>query len=204
MIITAIAAIDRKGLIGKGTKMPWHLPGDLRRFRERTLGKPVIMGRRTFDSLRAPLNGRLNIVLTRTPTFHAEGCRVAHSVEGALRIAAEHLKQVGGDEVMIIGGGVVFEATAPLWDRLLLTVVEGEFEGDALFPLDRAKEVRWRIVDRVFSDADPKNAYPHWFLTLERQRADSPRFKEFDLGAWLSGQCGSAEGRGVDDHESRA
>jgi dihydrofolate reductase len=194
MIISAIAAMDRTGLIGNGMRMPWHLPGDLRRFRERTLGKPVIMGRRTFESLRAPLPGRLNIVLSHNPPSHAGGCRFARSIENALEIAEDYVGRVEGDEVMIIGGGVVFEATVPLWDRLLFTVVEGNFQGDTYFPLDRVKRTRWRIVDREFCGADARNAHPYWFLALERHEMAAPCSQDFDLGGWLTGQFDSTTG----------
>jgi dihydrofolate reductase len=186
VIVSAMAAIDRTGLIGDGMKMPWHLPRDLRRFRHYTMGKPLIMGRRTFQSLRTPLPGRLNIVLTHHDSLSAEVCRVAHSIEEALRIAEDHLGQIGGDEVMIIGGALIFEATVPLWDRLLLTVVEGKFQGDAYLPLDRVKEYRWRIVEREFRGDDAENVYPHWFIKLERQGLNSPISQDFDLGSWLS------------------
>jgi len=186
VIVSAIAAMDRRGLIGDGMKMPWHLPRDLRRFRDYTMGKPLIMGRRTFQSVRTPLLGRLNIVLTHNDSFSAEGCRIARSIEEALRIAEDHLGQIGGDEVMIIGGALIFEATVPLWDRLLLTVVEGKFQGDTYFPLDRVKECRWRIVEREFCGDDAKNVYPHWFMKLERQKLESPIAEDFDLNSWLS------------------
>lgn len=191
MIVSAIAAIDKTGLIGSGSKLPWHLPRDLRRFREHTLGKPIILGRRTFESLRAPLQGRRNIILTHDPSFHAEGCHIAHSLDEALILAEEYAKQIGGDEVMIIGGGVVFEATVSLWDRLLLTVVEGTFQGDSHFPLDRVTESRWAIHDREFCAADAKNIHPHWFLVLERQRSTDPSSEDFDLASWLCSQSAS-------------
>lgn len=191
MIVSAIAAIDKMGLIGNGAKMPWHLPRDLRRFREHTLGKPIILGRRTFQSLRAPLQGRRNIILTHNPSFRAEGCHIAHSLDEALSLAEEYAGQVGGDEVMIIGGGDVFEATVSLWDRLLLTVIEGEFQGDSYFPLDRVTEARWSICDREFCGADAKTPHPHWFLLLERQRSNHPAYQDFDLASWLSSQPAS-------------
>ncbi len=191
MIVSAIAAIDRTGLIGSGSKLPWHLPRDLRRFREHTLGKPIILGRQTFQSLRAPLQGRRNIILTRNPSFHAEGCHIAHSLDEAMILAEEYAGQVGGDEVMIIGGGVVFEETVTLWDRLLLTVVEGTFQGDSYFPLDRVTESRWSIHDREFCAADAKNLHAHWYLVLERLRSNDPSSEDFDLASWLSSQSAS-------------
>jgi len=181
MIVTAIAAMSRSGVIGDGVRMPWHLPRDLRRFRDATMGKPIIMGRRTLESLRGPLPGRLNIALSRSPDYRAEGFRIAGSLDEALRIAEEQ----GGDqgEAMIIGGGVIYEASFPLWDRLLLTVVEGEYQGSTLFPLDRTLNDRWRLVSREYSPPDAKNVAPHWFLRLERAR--DPAIPVFDLATWL-------------------
>jgi dihydrofolate reductase len=186
MIVAAIAAMDRAGLIGDGLKMPWHLPRDLRRFRAHTLGKPVIMGRRTLESLRAPLDGRLNIVLSHNRALCDERVAVARSVEEALKIAEDHLDHVGGQEVMIIGGGGVFEATYSLWDRLLLTVVEGTFHGDTYFPVERIKGIRWHASQREFCGTDAKNAYPHWFFALERAGNDCINPQEFDLFSLLN------------------
>jgi dihydrofolate reductase len=98
---------------------------------------------------------------------------------------------MGGEEVIIIGGGAVFEVTVPLWDRLLLTVVEGNFRGETYFPLDRVRGTRWRNVSRVFCDADAKNVHPSWFLELERYGMTADRFEDFDLGAWLRSESGS-------------
>lgn len=192
MILTAIAAIDRTGLIGDGTRMPWHLPRDLRRFRKLTLGKPVIMGRRTFESLPGALDGRLNIILTQNAAFHADGCQIARSIAEALSMAVEHASQTGANEAVIIGGSVVFEETVPLWDRLLLTVVEGAFEGSVFFPLDKLGQSRWRLVEQEQFGADGKNPHPHWFLKLERCPTDSPRSQDFSLLAWLQDSSGSS------------
>jgi dihydrofolate reductase len=185
MIVSAIAAIDRSGVIGNGMKMPWHLPQDLKRFRKNTLGKPVIMGRRTLESLQAPLEKRLNIVLTHNRSFVAERVRVAQSIEEALEIARQCSSQASSGEVMIIGGGVVFEQTAHLWDRLLLTVVDGSFRGDTYFPLNKTSESRWRLITREYHPPTLKNTHPHWFLDLERRKVDDPDFDDFDLLEWL-------------------
>ena len=187
LIVSAIAAMDRNGLIGGGMKMPWHLPADLRRFRKETMGKPVVMGRRTFESLRGPLDGRLNIILTNHPSFHAEGCLVARSIEDALGIAKE---QSANTEVTIIGGGVVFEETISLWNRLLLTVIDGEFQGDTYFPVSQVIAVGWGLVSQQFFPADAKNVHSHRFLRLERLKTDSPPTEPFDLGAWLKDLLG--------------
>ncbi|SIO57539.1 dihydrofolate reductase [Singulisphaera sp. GP187] len=199
MIVSAIAAMSRTGVIGDGVKMPWHLPRDLRRFRDSTMGKPVIMGRRTLESLRGPLPGRLNIALSRSAHYRAEGFRVASSMEAAIKIAAE---QQGGDhgEVMIIGGGVVYQDTFPLWDRLLLTVVEGEFPGDTFFPLNQAKEEQWRLVSQEYCLPDSKNAHPHWFLSLEREQVPNLDHHDFDLSAWLHAQSNPIAGSLPDPH----
>lgn len=185
VIVTAIAAIDRVGLLGDGTQMPWHLPRDLRRFRKHTLGKPVIMGRKTFESLPGPLDGRLNIVLSHNCAYRREGCRSTGSFEEALAIAQDDTRRSGAAEVMIIGGSVVFEQTVSLWDRLLLTVVEGDFQGSVFFPLKKLKVKRLSLVEQEHFGADAKNPYPNWFLTLERTTADHPDSQNFDLVGWL-------------------
>ena len=185
MIITAIAAMDRTGLIGAGLKMPWHLPRDLKRFRQLTMGKPIILGRTTWESLGAPLPGRLNIVLSRQAVA-AAGCQVAASIEDALQLARDHLALTCGTEAMIVGGGVVYKATSPLWDRLLLTVIDAVFDGDTYFPISAIQPGQWSLVGQEFCPADAKNPYSHWFLTLDRQRATEPAGAGFDLPAWLA------------------
>jgi dihydrofolate reductase len=166
--------------------MPWHLPRDLRRFRERTMGKPIIMGRRTFQSLRSPLPGRLNIVLTHSDSFSADGCRIAHSIDEAMKIAEDYLAANGLDEAMVIGGAILFEATVSTWDRLLLTVVEGEFQGDTYFPLDQVTQRRWRLVEQESCGEDARNAHAHWFLKLDRPADSRPVAEHFDLDSWLN------------------
>jgi dihydrofolate reductase len=182
MIVSAIVAMDRAGLIGDGTGMPWHLPRDLRRFRSLTMGKPILMGRRTFESLGKPLPGRLNIILTRNGEWLAEGRHVAGSVTDAMAIADES----GAGEVMVIGGGAVYSETVGLWDRLLLTVVEGSFRGDVHFPIDAALALPWRLVRHDACEADARNPHPHRFVALERLRGE-PAEGEFDLRSWLGG-----------------
>ena len=186
MIISAIAAMDWTGLIGRGGKMPWHLPRDLKRFRKLTLGKPIILGRKTLDSIGGPLPGRLNIVLTRNTSFEPKGCQVARSIGEALQIAEES----GTDEAMIIGGGVIYKETAPLWDRVLLTVVLGEFQGDTYFPVGGMSSQPWGISAREYFPADGKNPYPHWFLDVDRQGPDSPIASDFF--EWLRDRSGVA------------
>jgi dihydrofolate reductase len=188
MRVSAIAAIDRSGVIGKGGRMPWHLPRDLKRFRTLTWGKPVVMGRNTFLSLDSPLAGRLNIVLTsqRGDLALAPGCTVVPSIEAALAVAAEYLKTTGGDETMIIGGRRVFQESLARSDRVYLTVVEGEFQGDTFFPLDLLRQYPWRLVDRECWPEDARNPHPHQFFVLERRAAGDSPAQDFDLSSWLA------------------
>jgi dihydrofolate reductase len=186
MHLSAIAAIDRAGVIGARGRMPWHLPGDLKRFRKLTWGKPVIMGRGTFASLGRPLPGRYNIVLTHRPGFAAPGCAVAHSVAEAVRAARDQLATTGGDEAMIIGGGRVFEETLSSCDRLYLTLVDGQFQGDTFFPLEALSRLQWRLVDCELRSPDASNPYPHQFVTLQRSPETSTPADDFDLATWLN------------------
>jgi len=131
--ITIVAALARNRIIGRGGALPWHIPDDLRRFRQLTLGHPVIMGRRTYESIGRPLPGRDNIVVSRSGRFAAPGCRVAHGLEDAIAAAAPAAR------VFVIGGAEIYALALPAADRLELTEIDAEFEGDALFPeYDRA------------------------------------------------------------------
>ena len=126
--VVLIAAVAEKGSIGRECRMPWHLPEDLKRFKALTLGHPVLMGRRTWESIGKPLPGRENIVLTRSADFSAPGCRVVHSLEDALDACR------GATTVFVIGGGEIYAAALPLASRLLLTEIRREFPGDTFFP----------------------------------------------------------------------
>jgi dihydrofolate reductase len=185
MLVSIIAAMDRRGLIGDDSGLPWHLPKDLRRFRAYTWGKPIIMGRRTFELLGKPLPGRFNIVLTHNPEYSASGCRVARTFQEALSIAEEYLASTGGDEVMIIGGGKVYAEAIHCWDRLYLTVVEGQFKGTTYFPVGELLRQSWRpACEPQTHPADEKNRYPHTFHIIERVReaeACTPRMEEYNL-----------------------
>ena len=178
MIVSGIVATDRTGRIGDGLGMPWHLPRDLQRFRSLTMGKPILMGRKTFDSIGKPLPGRRNIVLTRNPAFAVDGVQVARSIDEALGIA----ERSGAGEASVIGGGVIFEATAGLWDRLHITVVDGDFHGETYFPVARVESGSWRPTFEKAWPADPKNPHPHRFLDLDRAVGT-----DFDLRGWIDG-----------------
>jgi dihydrofolate reductase len=169
MQIAIIAAMDRRGLIGHDGKLPWHLPQDLRRFRQYTWRKPIIMGRKTFESIGKPLPERFNIVLTTNPDYNAAGCQVARSYQEALSVAENCLANVGGNEVVIIGGGTVYAEAIHRWDRLYLTIVEGQFQGTVYFPICELLRQRWRPASEpaVFP-ADEKNPHGHSFHVIER------------------------------------
>ncbi|MRR54375.1 MAG: dihydrofolate reductase [Deltaproteobacteria bacterium] len=128
MIISLIAAMAENRVIGRGTAIPWDLPDDRRRFRELTWGQPIVMGRKTFETLAGPLPGRLNIILTRDRTFRAAGCLVVHEREEVLAAAGD------AEELFICGGGEVYREFLPLAERIYLTVLHQEREGEVLFP----------------------------------------------------------------------
>lgn len=137
--LALIAARARNGVIGLDNRMLWHLPEDLAYFKRVTLGKPVVMGRKTFESIGRPLPGRLNIVVTRNPDWQAAGVQVAHSLDAALALAAA----AAPEEIMLIGGAELYRQALPQADVLYLTEIDAEFAGDAFFPeVDLA---RWRI-----------------------------------------------------------
>lgn len=160
MRISLIAALDRNRLIGSGGDLPWRLPADLRRFKQITLGKPIVMGRKTFASIGRPLPGRENLVVSRNPSFRAEGVRVFASVEQALAAANE------ADEVICIGGAALYESLLPRAERMYLTRIDHAFEGDVWFPAYDAD--LWHEVSREEHAPDDRNPYPFAFLVLER------------------------------------
>ena len=163
-----IAAIDENRLIGNGPHIPWKLPADLKHFREMTIGKPVVMGRKTFETLPRPLAKRRNIILTRNPAYKApKGCIVAHSVDDVLATTASELDNDGGTELMICGGAPIYASFLPHATRLYLTQIHATFEGDVYFPAFDWSE--WEEVKRVDCEADEKNPYPYSFLFLDKK-----------------------------------
>lgn len=155
-----VVAMDRNRVIGSGGALPWHLPNDLGWFKRCTAGKPVVMGRRTHESIGRPLPDRPNIVLSSRADYTAPGTTVVCSVEDALAAAGP------AEEVMVIGGGRLFAETIAFADRLYLTLVDAECPGDTWFPRTDAKE--WREVFREHHGADERNRWPHSFLIWER------------------------------------
>lgn len=159
MTVTLIAAVASNGVIGTNNGLPWRLPADMQFFMQNTLGKPVLMGRKTFESLRKPLRDRTNIVLSRTADEAPEGCVLVRSIR-------EALDKYGGEELMVIGGAELYTQTLPIADRLLLTEIGEAFEGDTYFPeFDRAV---WKLVSRTEGIQDEKNTVPFSFATYER------------------------------------
>lgn len=155
-----VVAMDRGGVIGRGGRLPWHLPADLRHFRAITLGKPIVMGRKTHESIARPLPGRENIVISQHPEWIAPGCVVLPSLEAALAYAQ------AGQETMIIGGARLYQEALPRARRLYLTRVHADVLGDVRFPPIDLRE--WREIERQEHPADESNAYPLSFLILER------------------------------------
>ncbi len=160
MTISIIAAMDRNRLIGNKNQLPWHLPVDFVHFKSVTMGKPIIMGRKTYESIGKPLPGRKNIVLSRNTDIQHEDVVCVHSIKQAIAEAAE------AKEVMIIGGGAIYQMMLPQADRLYITYVDAEFEGDAWFPL--IDQRLWLEKESVLQLADEKNDYNCRFVTLER------------------------------------
>ena len=160
--LSLLAALDRQFAIGKGNGLPWHLPDDLKRFKALTLGKPVLMGRRTAESLGRALPGRRNLVLTRSGRVPFAGMDAVPSLDSALEAVA------GTDELCVIGGGEVFTETLPLAARMHLTWVDTVVEGaDAWFP--RFDADRWRVLDRAPHAADARHAFAFEFVDYARR-----------------------------------
>lgn len=168
MRVAIIVAMSADGLIGNAQALPWRLSKDLKRFRERTWGKPVIMGRKTFESIGKPLPGRHLIVVTRQSDYVAAGCQLAHSLREALALATLRAAEHQGDEIVIAGGGEIYREALPLCDRIYLTTVEGRFQGDTYFPAASLGPPGWQIVHQEDWPADDKSHYPHRFTILER------------------------------------
>ncbi|GBE45991.1 dihydrofolate reductase type 3 [bacterium BMS3Bbin11] len=169
MRISIIVAMDEGRLIGNEGGMPWHLPADLKFFKSVTMGKPVIMGRSTWESIGKVLPGRTNIVITRNTTLQAEGCQLAHSVDEALAIA----KKEAAEEVIIIGGGGIYEQTLNRVDRLYLTQIAAHLVGDTHFPVINPDE--WQEVSRQEHKADGDNPFDLTFVVLDRKKAGERR-----------------------------
>ena len=165
--IVLIVAVAENGVIGRDNGMPWRLPGDLRHFKKTTLGKPVIMGRRTFESIGKPLPGRPNIVLTRDTSFRSEGVQVARNIDEAMSLAEREAMKLNAEEIAVIGGGEVYAQALPRAARIYLTEVHGTPDGTAHFPkLDRSE---WTETSRDGPHRGADDTYSHSFVILERR-----------------------------------
>ncbi|GLX68096.1 dihydrofolate reductase [Paenibacillus glycanilyticus] len=164
MSITMIAAMDRNRTIGIGNKLPWRLPAEMAYFTRHTVGKTVVMGRKTFESLPKPLKDRTNVVISRQTDYVKDGCEVVHSVQ-------EAINQYGNNgELMVIGGADIYAQFLPFADKLLLTEVDTNIEGgDAFFPSFNDNE--WERVDAERVESDDRNAYAFTFQTFKRRKA---------------------------------
>ncbi|MFT7617324.1 MAG: dihydrofolate reductase [Planctomycetota bacterium] len=160
-LISLIVAMDENNLIGKDGDLPWRLSADLKHFKRNTLGKPIVMGRKTWESIGRPLPKRPNIVVTSGKSYEAVGAIVVHSLEQAIDACDD------APEVMIIGGSSIYAAFLPTADRLYLTRVHAQLEGDTHFPAFDLTD--WHELDREDHVADEKNAHDYSFLTLERK-----------------------------------
>lgn len=166
MRISLVVAVGENGVIGRGGGLPWRIPSDLKTFRGVTIGKPVIMGRRTFQSLRRPLDGRDNIVVTRDPFFAAEGVSVAATLTEALVLARVLARTRGADEIMVIGGADVFRDALPFADRIYWTIVHGAPEGDTYFPALQMDA--WRVLSQTPLPPSPEDEFACTLRILER------------------------------------
>ena len=160
--ISIIVAMDENGLIGAGNGLPWHLPNDLKYFKRMTLGKPVLMGRRTWNTLDKPLPQRENLVMSRDTSFHAEGGKIVRTLDGALRLAEAD----GYGELMVAGGAEIYTLTLARANTLYITRIHAHFKGDTWFPaVDWSQWIRESTAPQ---SPDEKNPYPHSFEIWQR------------------------------------
>ncbi|RYD70186.1 MAG: dihydrofolate reductase [Sphingobacteriales bacterium] len=161
-MIAAVVAIAENNVIGKDNGLIWHLPADLKHFKKHTMGHPMVMGRKTFESIGKPLPGRTTIIVTRDKDYTAVGCIVCNSVDDALKTANE----LDNEQVSIIGGAEIYRQTLDKTDRIYLTEVHHTFDGDTFFP--EIKKEEWKETSREQFEADEKNQYAYSFVTLDR------------------------------------
>ncbi len=165
MKLSMIVAVAENGVIGRNNALPWYLPNDLKYFKQTTMGKPVIMGRKTYESIGKPLPGRTNIVITRQADYQPEGVKVVNSVEAARELAESVCLIDGQEEAMIMGGAEIYALALPHTDRLYLTEVHADVEGDAFFP--EYDKSLWQEVAREDFAAEGPNPYNYSFVVYE-------------------------------------
>lgn len=170
-MISLMVAASENNAIGKDNQLLWNMPADLQYFKEKTLNKAVIMGRKTFDSvidaIGKPLPKRHNIVISRSKTFFYEGVELAHDLHHALQYAQAWNAQMGQDEIMILGGGTIYEQALPLADQIYLTRVHHDFDGDTFFPV--LDEKIWHVAWKESHQRDEKNAFDYTFFVYVRE-----------------------------------
>jgi dihydrofolate reductase len=167
MKLSVIVAVAENGVVGRNNALPWHIPADLQYFKKTTLGKPIVMGRKTYESIGKPLPGRTNIVVSGNPDYCAEGVKVVSSVEQALVLAEDIALIDGCDELMVIGGAAVYELAIPRADRLYVTEIHAQVQGDAvLAPVDWAQ---WQEISRQRYSAEVPNHFDYSFVVYERK-----------------------------------
>ncbi len=165
LLISAIAAMSDNRVIGRENQLPWRLPADLQHFKALTTGHPVLMGRKTYESIGKPLPNRTNIILSRQPHFQVPGCIVVTSFDEALKkISSEHPEKK--EELFIIGGADIYRQLLPYTHRLYLTIVHHHFEGDAYFP--EIDSSQWKEIEHIHHAANQENAFAYSFIVLTR------------------------------------
>lgn len=167
MNLALIWAMSRNRTIGRNNALPWHLPEDLQYFKRVTMGKPIIMGRKTWESIGRPLPGRSNIVITRDPAYQAEGVKIVRSLEEAISLAESIALIDGAEEAVVIGGAQIYALALPIAQRLYMTQVHAEVEGDAFFP--QFDLTQWKELGRDDYSASGPNPYDYSFVVLERE-----------------------------------
>ncbi|AJC80119.1 dihydrofolate reductase [Rhizobium etli bv. phaseoli str. IE4803] len=166
---TIIAAVARNGTIGRDGDMPWRLSSDLKRFKALTLGKPVVMGRKTYDSIGKPLPGRPNVVISRQTAIDHPDVNMAHSLPEAMDAADRLARETAADEICIIGGGQIYAQAINLADRLCITHVEADLDGDASFP--EIDPDLWQAAETIAVPAGERDNYPTRYVVYERRHA---------------------------------
>ena len=167
MKLSVIVAVAENGIVGRDNALPWHLPADLKYFKKMTVGKPIVMGRKTFESIGRPLPGRTNIVISRNPDFVAQGVFVCASVQDALAVAADVSSRDGGNELMVIGGAAIYSATIPLAECLYITEVHAEVKGDAQLPA--IEWGQWQEQSRQRHSASEAGGFDFSFVVYRRR-----------------------------------
>ncbi|MFH1643077.1 MAG: dihydrofolate reductase [Patescibacteria group bacterium] len=168
MIISIIAALGNNRIIGNGNSLPWDLPADMNHFRELTLGKPIIMGQKTFESIGKALPKRHNIVLTRDKELSIAGCDMAYSLDHAIELAEKSEMGQKSGEVMICGGASIYSQYLSRAEKMYLTFIEGDFKGDIFFPEFNYED--WKEIERVLHKSDECNKYNYSFVIFERKK----------------------------------